>query len=154
MMSVLLNHFIDMNIKKEKKSQLSIENRNKRILKYLIKEGERKLGDEMDYIMRSIVTLMSCILSYESSYKKEYYDEVTKVATFAKLPSYDDYEIIINNIVPKTKTILKDLFCKIRNSNLSPKFMNYTIEFLVTLNSDIDYLKMFSSLFKTKKITA
>lgn len=151
-MNELIQRFIDLNIKVEKMSNKEQMIRYKRLMDYIVKESVEKLGNDADYILNSVVTLMSCLLAYNEKYKVEHYNKVNEIAQFANLPVFKDYKLTINSLLPKTQNILKDLFSnmKKRSNVLDEKVIRYTVELLVTLNFDVEVIKLFSSLFKGK----
>ncbi len=149
-MSQLLDRFIDLNVRFEKMSRKDKEEKHKRLIDLIVKETVSKLGDATDYVIDAFVTSISCVISYNQKYTQEHYDRLKKITPFAVLPPFKEYKKTTNIMQANTQKIIRDFLMTINKykSLVDDKYVPYCVEFLATLNGEIEYLIMYTKMFK------
>ncbi|MFI3252527.1 MAG: hypothetical protein R3Y60_05265 [bacterium] len=150
-MPQLLDRFIDLNVRFEKMSRKEKEVKHKKYIDFIIKEAVTKLGDDTDYLVDGFVASIAVIISYSKKFTTDEYKKLQSLtSTFAVLPSFKEYKKIIVNLQSNTEKVIKTFFTSISShkGKLDERFTPWCIEFLATLNGDIEFLMMYTKLFK------
>ncbi len=149
-MSQLLDRFIDLNVKFERMSRKEIEVKHKKIIDLIINETVGKLGDATDYIVDSLVATITCVITYNKKFTQEHYDKIKTITSFAILPPFKEYKKSVENMQKNPQKVIKDFFSSVNKyrSVLNEKYFPYCVELLATLNGEIEFLMMYTKLFK------
>lgn len=149
-MPELLDRFIDLNVRFEKISRKEKEVKHKKYIDFIIKESVAKLGDQTDYVVDGFVASIACAISYQQKFSQDHYNKLKLLTPFAILPPYKEYKKIIVNLQQNTAKVIKSFFSSIEINRklLDPKYFSWCVEFIATLNGDIEFLMMYTKLFK------
>lgn len=149
-MPQLLDRFMDLNIRYDKMTKSEKEVRRLKNIKFIVDEVVAKLGENTDRFIDSFVATIACISIFEKKVTSEEYKKIETLTPFAKIPPYKKYKKSLITIQENTVDILKDFFHQVEKykPQLDPKFMQICVEFLVTLNGNVDFLILYTKLFK------
>lgn len=149
-MSQLLDRFIDLNVKFEKMSRKEKEVKHKKMLDLISTEIIKNLGEYTDSVIDAFVASITCVIVYNSKFTQEQYNRITTLTPFASLPVFKVYKESVELMQKNTSLVLKDFFKLVsKNQHLmNEKVIPTCVEFLATLNGEIEFLMMYSKMFK------